>query len=162
MCWQHLRSAIISSTIVLKTRFDGKKKRQYNDVDGEKLITTAKQQIDEVNYAEYQNRGYTETYEYWYQVNELENTKTIKEPESSKSEKRKANKVDGNNAQVIGFSHTSIGNTGPFDYLYQSAKQLIVSKRKKPEVPKNTKCEINDEIDKNERTTDSSHATSKS
>ena len=65
-------------------------------------------------------------------------------------EKWKVNKVNGENAQATGFLHTSIGNTGPYDYLYQSIKQLSTTKRKKPELLKNTQCEINNDDDKNE------------
>ena len=144
-----------------------------------------KQQLDEVNCAEYLNKEdcgkkpesivgmkcetkevdddsaqkidfphtiheNAETHEYWYQVIELENTKTIKKPELTMGEKRKANKVNGENAQATGFLHTNIGNTGPYDYLYQSIKQLSTMKSKKPELLKNSQCEINNDDDKNE------------
>ena len=62
-----------------------------------------RQQIDEVNCAEYLNKENTEAYEYWYQVIKLENTKTKKKPELTTSEKWKANKVDGENTQATGF-----------------------------------------------------------
>ena len=47
-----------------------------------------------------------------------------------------------------GFLHATIENIGPYDYLYQSIKQLSTMKRKKPELLKGTKWEINNDDDK--------------
>ena len=60
---------------------------------------------------------------------ELENTKTEKKPELTTGEKWVIKKVNGENAQATGFLHTIIEITGPYDYLYQSIKQMSTMKK---------------------------------